>query len=142
MQSFNVRTWLLPSPAYMVTNQCCIVHSKYAPIPSAGTGKLVMFNRYQTGLLIALWLTWTDETNRAIQGIPDGAVICGKMWETKVHQFFGSITQPTTFHISCLNDCLSHFDIEFSSSTLHKNFGLDQDFKGQLASFVKNGMLC
>jgi len=61
-----------------------------------------------------------------------------KMWETEVHKFFGSITQPKSFYIRSLNDHLTSFDIEFSYSTSCQNFRTEQNFAGQLASFAKN----
>jgi hypothetical protein len=79
---------------------------------------------------------------RTIQGTLDGAVMRGKMWETKVHKFFGSIMQPRTFHIFSLDGHSASFDIEFSSSTLHRNFGPTQIFGGELASSVKIGSSC
>jgi hypothetical protein len=79
---------------------------------------------------------------KAIQGTPDGAMIRGKLWETKVHKFFSSITRPKNFHILSLNDRSTSFDIELSSSTVRQNFESVQNFAGLLASFVKNEQSC
>ena len=79
---------------------------------------------------------------RIIQGSRDSASLGGKMFEIKAHIFFRSITEPRNFTIRSLDNPMTTFDIEFSSSTTHDTFGSDQRFSGHLVSFVKSGQSC
>ena len=79
---------------------------------------------------------------RAIQGSRDPAELVGRMFETKAHAFFRSITTPRSFTAFSLDDRSTTFDIEFSSSTTHYTFGGKQYFTGELASSVNNRKSC
>jgi hypothetical protein len=79
---------------------------------------------------------------RAIQGSRDSAELAGRMFETKVHAFFQSITTPRSFTALSLDDRSTTFDIEFSSNTTHYTFGAKQYFTGELASSVNNRKSC
>ena len=79
---------------------------------------------------------------RAIQGSRDSAELVGRMFETKVHAFFQSITTPRSFTAFSLDDRSTTFDFEFSSSTTHYTFGAKQYFTGELASSVNNHKSC
>jgi hypothetical protein len=79
---------------------------------------------------------------RAIQGSHDSAELVGRMFETKVHTFFRSITTPRSFTAFSLHDRSTTFDIEFSSSTTHYTFGAKQYFTGELASSVNDRKSC
>jgi hypothetical protein len=78
----------------------------------------------------------------AIQGSCDSAELVGRMFETKVHAFFRSITTPRSFTAFSLDDRSITFDIKFSSSTKHYTFGAKQRFEGRLASSVNNRESC
>jgi hypothetical protein len=78
----------------------------------------------------------------AIQGSRDSADLVGRMFETKVHVFFRSITTPRSFTAFSLDDRSTTFDIKFSSSTTHYTFGAKQRFAGKLALSVNNRESC
>ena len=49
---------------------------------------------------------------KRIQGVSDVAAFSSKVWETRVHRFFRSVTNPTRFPIYSLDDRSISFDIE------------------------------
>lgn len=53
---------------------------------------------------------------RSVQGTRESALLCGKMFEAKVHKFSQSITESWSFTIHFINNPLTTFDIEFSST--------------------------
>lgn len=78
----------------------------------------------------------------AIQASQDSAGLIGRMFETKVHAFFQSITTPRSFTAISLDDRSITFDIEFSSNTTHCTFGAKQYFTSELASSANNHKSC
>jgi hypothetical protein len=79
---------------------------------------------------------------RAIQGSRNSAELVGRMFETKAHAFFRSITKPRSFTAFSLDNRSTTFDIEFSSTTTHYTFGAKQYFAGELASSANNRKSC
>jgi hypothetical protein len=79
---------------------------------------------------------------RTIQGTHDSASLGGKMFVTKAHKFFQSITEPRSFTIRSIDNPSTTFDIEFSSTIAHHTFGADQALAGHLMSSIKNGESC
>ena len=79
---------------------------------------------------------------RSIQGTRDAASLGEKMFETKAHKFFQSITEPRSFTIRSIDNPSATFDIKFSSTVAHHTFGAEQVFAGRLTSSVRNGGSC
>src|SRR5882762_5029026 len=139
-RSMKPRTWrILLSKCIMVDRY--IVHMRYSPPPGADVGLTVSIRPVSdwafSQMVAKLDRQGADAAYhfyRAIQGSRNSAELVGRMFETKVHVFFQSITTPRTFTAFSLDDRSTTFDIEFSSSTTHYTSGAKQYFTGELAS--------
>ena len=60
MQSRKPETCLMPSPKCTLARQY-MVRSRYTPLPRAGIGNAVAYDRFRTGLFLRCLLNWTDE---------------------------------------------------------------------------------
>lgn len=77
-----------------------------------------------------------------VQGSPDSAALGGRIFESKVHWFFSSITEPRSFRMYSLDDGSISFDIVLSSDLFRKSFGRVQSFAGHLSSSIKDQQSC